>query len=372
MINIPFGNLQRQYQKYRPEIDKAIQCVLNSGYFILGENVEKFECEFSNYCGLKYGVGVGSGTEALHLALLACDVGCGDEVLTVANTAMPTVSAISFAGAKPVFVDIDENSFNINTALIEEKISEKTKVILPVHLYGNPCRMDDILRIAKKYNVRVIEDCAQAHGTAYKGKKVGSFGDAGCFSFYPSKNLGAFGDGGIIVTDSKELEHKLRLLRNYGQESRYFNIIKGFNSRLDEIQASILRFKLKELDNWNKIRINIAKKYTESFKSLPIIYPQVVSDSMHVFHLYVIRVRNREKFMDYLSRNGVNVLIHYPVPIHLQPAYKDLEIEEGSLPVTEMVSKEIVSIPIYPELEEREVDYIIGKIKNYFNKVSFR
>lgn len=366
MINIPFVNLYRQYRKYKLEIDNAIQSVLNSGYFIFGENVKKFEFEFSNYCGLKYGIGVGSGTEALHLALVACGVSSSDEVITVANTAIPTISAISFAGATPVFIDIDENSFNINEDLIEEKITNRTRVILPVHLYGNPCEMDKILDIAHKYNLKVIEDCAQSHGAKYKGKTVGSFGNIGCFSFYPSKNLGAYGDGGIIVTDSKELNYKLRLLRDYGQIKRCYSVIKGFNSRLDEIQASILRFKLKKLNSWNEIRINIAKKYTQNFMDLPMIYPKVKPEGMHVFHLYVIRVKNRKKFINYLSKNGINTLIHYPIPIHLQPAYKELKIKEGSLPITEKVSKEIVSIPLYPELEDVEIDYIIERIKEYF------
>ncbi len=366
MMNIPFGNLHRQYKKYKSEIDKAVQSVLDSGYFILGENVKKFEIEFSDYCGVKYGIGVGSGTEALHLALIASGVGSGDEVITVANTAIPTISAISFAGATPVFVDIDENSFNINEDLIEEKITGRTRAILPVHLYGNPCKMDKILDIADKYDLKVIEDCAQSHGAEYKGKAVGSFGDTGCFSFYPSKNLGAYGDGGIIVTGSKELNDRLRLLRNYGQEKRYYSIIKGFNSRLDEIQASILRAKLKRLDSWNKTRTAIAEKYSQNFLDLPVACPQAGPDSMHVFHLYVIRVKNRKKFMDYLDINGISTLIHYPVPIHLQPSYKELKIEEGSLPVTEKVSKEIVSIPIYPELEDKEIDCIIERVREYF------
>ena len=288
--------------------------------------------------------------------------------LTVANTAIPTISAISSAGATPVFVDIDENSFNINEDLIEGKITGRTKAILPVHLYGNPCKMDKISDIAEKYDLKIIEDCAQSHGAKYKGKEVGSFGDIGCFSFYPSKNLGAYGDGGITVTSSKGLNDRLRLLRNYGQEKRYYSVIKGFNSRLDEIQASILRVKLKRLDSWNKARIRIAEKYTKNFLDLPVICPKVSLDSLHVFHLYVLRVKDRTRFMDHLSANGINTLIHYPIPIHLQPSYKELKIKEGGLPITEKVSKEIVSIPIYPELEEAEMDYIIERIKRYFQQ----
>lgn len=368
MISIPFGNLQKQYKKYKKEIDDVIQDILYKGNFILGENVKRFEEEFAEYCGAKFGVGVGSGTEAIHLALVACGINNGDEVVTVPNTAIPTISAISAANATPVFVDIDEFSYNINPGLIEEKINKKTKIIIPVHLYGNPCDMEEILKLAKKYNLKIIEDCAQAHGTEYKGRKVGTFGDAGCFSFYPSKNLGAYGDGGMVISNDAELNHKLKLLRNYGQEKRYFGTIKGFNSRLDEIQAAILRFKLKKLDHWNELRIKIAKKYTDNFSGLDVICPKFENSNKHVFHLYVVRVNDRDNFINYLEKNGIGALIHYPIPIHLQHAYKELNVREGSLPVTEKVSKEIVSIPIYPELEEQEVDYIISKIKEYFIK----
>ncbi len=365
MIKVPFGNLARQYKNYKSEIENSINSVLKSGYFILGENVKKFEIEFSAYCGSKYGIGVGSGTEALHIALIACGVKHGDEVITVANTAIPTVSAISSTGATPVFIDIEEDSYNINVDLIEEKITKKTKVILPVHLYGNPCKMDKIITLANKYKLRVIEDCAQAHGSEYKGKKVGTFGDLGCFSFYPSKNLGAYGDGGMIISDNMELSDEVRLLRNYGQEKRYFNIIKGFNSRLDEIQASILRFKLGKLDEWNDQRIALAKKYTDSFRDFTIIPPRVFPGNKHVFHLYVIRIKNRDKFIEFLENNGINILIHYPIPIHLQPAYKELQ-SNNNLPITEKVSKEIVSLPIYPELEKNEVDCVIDKIREFY------
>ena len=366
MINIPFGNLSKQYITYKEEIDTILQEVLNKGNFILGENVAKFEKEFAAYCGCNFAVGVGSGTEALHLALLACGVGAGDKVITVANTAVPTISAIRFAQAVPVFVDIDEETYNINPKLIERKISKRTKAILPVHLYGNPCNMAEILKIAKSNNLKVIEDCAQAHGAEFQDKKVGGFGDAGCFSFYPSKNMGAYGDAGIVVTNQDDIARNLKLLRNYGQEERYSSVIEGFNSRLDEIQAALLRFKLKKLDEWNKIRISISKKYTDSFKDLDIICPKSNVESKHVYHLYVIRIKNREDFISYLGRNGIKSLIHYPIPIHLQPAYRELGIKKDILPITEKISEEVVSIPIYPELAEREVDYIIGRITEYF------
>jgi dTDP-4-amino-4,6-dideoxygalactose transaminase len=371
-MKIPFGDLSRQYGQYKAEIDAAVQEVFKKGNFILGENVSLFEEEFSSYCGCKYGIGVGSGTEALHLALLACEVEQGDEVITVSNTAVPTVSAIRFAGANPVFVDIEEDTYNINPELIKQKITSKTRAIIPVHLYGNPCNMERICEIAASHGLKVIEDCAQSHGAIFKGKKAGSFGDAGCFSFYPSKNLGAFGDGGMVVTNSEEIKYNMRLLRNYGQENRYYSISEGFNSRLDEIQAAILRFKFKLLDGWNERRTDIANRYTKAFLKAGIICP-VNRDSAtglpglykHAYHLYVIRVKNRQDFMDHMDKNGVKTLIHYPYPIHLQKAYTGLGFKSGSLPVTEELAPEIVSLPIYPELKDNEVEYIIETVLNF-------
>lgn len=420
MMNIPFGDLSRQYEQYKDEIDSVLQAVLKKGSFILGENVSLFEKEFSSYCGCSYGIGVGSGTEALHLALLACGVKQGDEVITVSNTAVPTISAIRLAGANPVFVDIQEATYNMNPELIEQKITSKTKAIMPVHLYGNPCNMDRICEIAAQHGLRVIEDCAQSHGVLFNGRKAGSFGDAGCFSFYPSKNLGAYGDGGMVVTNSEEIDRNLRLLRNYGQENRYFSISEGINSRLDEIQAAILRFKLKLLDGWNRRRISIAGRYSEAFLNTGIICPDnrdllntlnannsdtacernnpgctkrccsgvlrspeidsgqcdkydspvylngLAGLFKHVYHLYVIRVKDRQDFMDYMEAGGIKTLIHYPYPVHLQQAYIKLGFGAGSLPVTEKLASEIVSLPIYPELKDSEVDYIIETILGYF------
>ena len=333
MNKIPFGDLSRQYKKHAEEFDKILKSSLNKGIFILGENVLKFEQEFASYCGCSYGIGVGSGTEALHLALLACGIQKGDEVITVANTAVPTISAIRSAKAIPVFADIEKDSYNIDAEKIEEKITEKTRAILPVHLYGNPCEMDRILNIAKKYDLKVIEDCAQAHGAEYKGRKVGSFGDSGCFSFYPSKNLGAFGDGGMVVTNKAKIAESLKLLRNYGQQNRYVSIIEGFNSRLDEIQAALLRFKLNKLDEWNSMRKLIAQKYSEGLKETGIIFPTEASGGNHVFHLYVIRTEQRDRLMEYLGSQGVQTLIHYPVPIHLMPAYRALKIQMKHFPI---------------------------------------
>ena len=366
-MKVPFGDLSRQYKKYKKEFDTIISGVFAKGNFILGENVTRFENNFSNYIGAKHAVGVGSATEALFLALKAIGIKNGDEVITVANTAVPTVSAIDFAGAKPVFAEIEEDSYNINPNCIEKKISLKTKAIIPVHLYGNPCSMNKIMQIAQKYDLKVIEDCAQAHGAEYKGKKVGTFGDFGVFSFYPSKNLGANGDAGIVVSNNNELAEKVRLLRNYGFEDRYKSIIRGFNSRLDEIQAALLDFKLTKLDDWNQRRKEISDMYNVGLKGLPVILPSAAPENKHVFHLFVVRVKQREKFMKFLSDEGISTVIHYPIPIHLQPAYKYLNHKKGFLPVTEKVSEEIVSLPIYPDLEDSEVEYVIESIIKFFN-----
>jgi dTDP-4-amino-4,6-dideoxygalactose transaminase len=362
-MQIPFGDLRRQYHSIKDKVDEAISKVLNKGSFILGENVESFEQEFSSFCGAKFGVGVGSGTEALHLSLLACGVKPGDEVITVANTAVPTVSAISFANAIPVFVDIDQESHNINPSKIEEKISEKTKVILPVHLYGQPADMDRILEVADQYKLKVVEDACQAHGAEYKGRKVGTFGNTGCFSFYPSKNLNAYGDGGVVVTNDEEIAIRLKMLRNYGKERRYYNPIKGFNSRLDEIQASILRVKLKYLDEWNEKRREIAQLYNTFLKT--VIKPKEMDYAKHVYHLYVIRSPKREQLQMYLREKGIGTLIHYPIPIHLQGAYRELGLKDGSLPITEKYASEILSLPIFPELTNEEIEYISTSVNSF-------
>ncbi|MCE5330169.1 DegT/DnrJ/EryC1/StrS family aminotransferase [bacterium] len=366
-MKVPFGDLSKQYKKYKKEFDNIISGVFAKGSFILGENLSRFETNFADYLDIKYAVGVGSATEALFLALKAIDIKNGDEVITVANTAVPTVSAIDFAGAAPVFVDIEESSYLIDTELIEGRITSRTKAIIPVHLYGNPCNMDKIMQIAKDYNLKVIEDCAQAHGAEFKGKKAGTFGDFGAFSFYPSKNLGANGDAGMLVTDNEELAIKIRLLRNYGFEDRYKSIIRGFNSRLDEIQAALLDFKLTKLDEWNLRRKQIADRYINRLSDLPIVLPSHSSENMHVFHLFVIRVAQRDKFMKFLLNEGISTIIHYPIPIHLQPAYKYLNYKDGILPVTEKLTEEIVSLPIFPDLEDNEVEYVIESIKKFYN-----
>jgi dTDP-4-amino-4,6-dideoxygalactose transaminase len=362
-MQIPFGDLKRQYISIKDEIDEAIRKVLNRGSFILGENVESFEREFSNFCGAKFGIGVGSGTEALHLSLVSCGVQAGDEVITVANTAVPTVSAISFANATPVFVDIDPESYNINPSKIEEKISKRTKVILPVHLYGQPADMDSILEVAKRHKLKVIEDACHAHGAEYKGRRVGTLGNIGCFSFYPTKNLNAYGDGGMALTNDEEIAIRLKMLRNYGEERRYHNPIKGFNSRLDEIQAAILRVKLKYLSKWNERRRKIAESYNNLLKT--VIKPKEMDYTRHIYHLYVVRSTKRDQLQMYLQEEGIGTLIHYPVPIHLQPAYRDLGFKKGSLPITEKYANEILSLPIFPELTDEEIKYISNTVNSF-------
>jgi len=362
---VPFSELTTQYQNIKQEIQEAFDQVFESSWFILGKKGKAFECEFASYCGAKYGIGVGSGTEALHLALLANEVQPGDEVITVANTAVPTIAAISFARAKPVFVDIDPESYTMNPELIEAKITDKTRVILPVHLYGQPADLDPILEIAHRYDLRVIEDACQAHGAEYKDKKVGTLGDMGCFSFYPSKNLGAYGDGGMVITNNQSLANKLWMLRNYGQNRRYYHDIIGFNSRLDELQAAFLSKKLRHLDKWNEQRCQIAQIYQDNLGKA-VVKPLEKDYAYHIYHLYVIRCQERDKLQKYLLENEIHTLIHYPIPVHLQKAYANLNITQGSLPITEQYASEILSLPMYPELKEDDVFYVASKINQFY------
>jgi len=362
---IPFGDLKRQYVSIKGEVDAAVAKVFDDGWFILGKQGEEFEKEFAKYNGCKYAVGVGSGTEALHLSLIASGIGAGDEVLTVSNTAAFTVSAISFANAKPVFVDVDKDFYTIATDDIERHITKKTKAIIPVHLYGQSADMGPIIEIAKKHGLKVIEDACQAHGTEYKGQQVGSVGDTGCFSFYPSKNLGGYGDGGMITTNNPEIYEKLKMLRNGGQEKRYYHKIIGFNSRLDEIQAAILRVKLKYLDSWNAARQKNAALYDTLINNSKIIKPRKADYSSHNYHLYVIRTKERDRLQKHLERHGVQTLIHYPVPIHLQEAYRELNLGKGTCPVAETYADEILSLPMFPELTENEIGQVCEIINGF-------
>lgn len=365
---IPLVDLKKQYYSIEDAVGRAIKQVLERGWFILGQNVERFEKEFSSYCGAKFAVGVGSGTEALHLALLACGIEQADEVITVPNTAVPTICAIFFASAKPVFVDIDPHIYTIDISKIKEKITHKTKAILPVHLYGHPADMDPIIEIAQKYNLKVIEDASHAHGAEYKSRKVGSIGDVGCFSFYPTKNLGAFGDGGMIVTNDKAIAEKIRLLRNYGQIKKDKYLIKGYDSRLDEIQAAILRVKLKKLDEWNESRRRNAQIYNRLLNKNRLNLPIEKDYVKHVYYLYVVRYKFRDKLREFLKSKDIETLIHYPTPVHLQEAYKDLGYKRGDFPVTEEYANEIISLPIYSELQENQIKTIVEAINEFVYK----
>lgn len=357
---VPFIDLKRGYQALQPEIEQGIQSVLTSGYFILGEQVKALETAFAAYCGAQYAVGVASGTDALHLALRACGIGYKDEVITVANTCVPTITAIAQADATPVFVDINPDTFTLDPNQIEQAITPLTKAILPVHLYGRCADMAPILDIACHYGLRVIEDCAQAHGATYQGVKAGSLGNAGCFSFYPTKNLGAFGDGGMVVTNDSKIAHQVRLLRSYGEITRYQHQIKGFNSRLDEIQAAVLLAKLPYLDRANALRGKIAAVYRQEFQETGICCPEDVPGYGHIYHLYVVRVANRDYFRAFLDERDIATLVHYPTPIPLQPAYSEFAAVMPNLPETEQASREIVSLPIFPEITESEVAQVIA------------
>ncbi|MFC1624613.1 DegT/DnrJ/EryC1/StrS family aminotransferase [Candidatus Omnitrophota bacterium] len=363
-MKVDILSFRKQYEAIKNEIKTPVEKVIQSGKFILGEDVGFFEQEFAEYCSVKYGVGVNSGTDALFLTCLACGIGKGDEVIVMPYTYIATTLAISMAGANPVFVDIDEKTYNIDVSKIEKSITKKTKAILPVHLYGHSVDMDPLMEIAKKYNLKVIEDCAQAHGALYKNKKVGSLGDAGCFSFYPTKNLGAFGDGGIVVTDSDEIKERLNFLRDYGRKGRYEHIIKGYNSRLDTLQAAVLRIKLKYLDKWNEKRRQNARLYSKLFKEkgVDITVPYEVEYARHVYHLYAVRIKNRERIMEKLTDKDIRTLIHYPIPIHLQEAYKELGYKKGDFPISEKCSEEILSLPMYPELEKEEISYVVDTL----------
>lgn len=366
MRTIPLIDLKAQYQTIKPEVNSAIDKVLRSTHFILGEEVEEFEEKFAEYSDARYGVGVGSGLNALELGMRAAGLGSGDEVITPANSFIASSSAISFAGATPVLVDCEEKTFNIDPDKISEKITKKTKAIMPVHLYGRPANMDQILSLARKNNLLVIEDACQAHGAKYKNRRVGSFGKFGAFSFYPGKNLGAYGDGGLVTTNDGKLAEKIAQMRNYGQTKKYHHEYLAWNSRLDTIQSAVLLVKLKLLDKWNISRRKIALSYNKLLKNLPVITPEIPDDSEHVFHLYVIRSEKRNQLSEFLSKKGISTGLHYPIPIHLQKAYSKLGYKRGDFPVSEKLAGEILSLPIYPELKETDVEYIAKSIKQFF------
>jgi dTDP-4-amino-4,6-dideoxygalactose transaminase len=359
------SNPKAQYLAHKKEIDAAIKRVLDSGWYILGKEVQAFEEEFAEYIGVSYGVGVGSGTEAIHLALKACQIGVGDEVITVSHTAVATVAAIEMTGAKAVLVDLEPDFFTLDPNMLKAAITPRTRAIVPVHIYGQPAELDPVLQIARKHNLRVIEDCAQAHGAMYKNKRLGSFGDMACYSFYPTKNLGALGDGGMVVTGDGELAEKAKLLREYGWAERYISHFAGWNTRLDELQAAVLRVKLKHLDEDNSKRGQVAKIYDKELSTTNLILPKQRENCTHVYHLYVVRSARRDELLAYLRGKGVGASIHYPAPVHLQPAYNQAN---SNLVQTERAAKEILSLPMYPELSKSDIMSVIETIKEFESK----
>jgi len=363
-LKVPFGDLKVHYQAYKSAIDGAVQRVLESGFYILGPELQRFEEEFAQFLGSNYVVGCASGTEAIYLALAALNIGPADEVIVVAHTAVPTISGISMTGAKPVFIDVDPSSGLMDPVKIEAKITSRTKVIMPVHLYGRVADMDSILSIAQKHKLTVIEDVAQGTGATYHGKTAGTMGEFGTFSFYPSKNLGAFGDGGAVSTKTKENYERLLKLRNYGQSKRYHHDEIGINSRLDEIQAAILGCQIPYVKEWNEKRNEIAQRYTKGLSGL-VETPELGGEGEHIFHLYVIQLDERDELQSYLTSEGIGSLIHYPIPAHLQNAYKYLGYKPGDLPATERMANRILSLPMFPELTEDQIDTVIAAITTF-------
>jgi dTDP-4-amino-4,6-dideoxygalactose transaminase len=364
-VKVPFGNMKLHYEQFKTVLDEAVARVMASGYYILGPELEKFEKEFATFLGAKYVVGCASGTEAIYLALAAADCGPGDEVLVVAHTAVPTISAISMTGATPVFVDIKASTYVMRESELESKITPRTKVIVPVHIYGHMAEMEVIMKVAARHNIKVLEDCAQCTGATYRGATAGTIGDWGAFSFYPSKNLGAFGDGGAVCTNSEAEYKKLVMLRNYGQSKRYYHDIVGINSRLDEIQSAILSAQLPYVHELNERRRAIAARYTAGLKDL-VVTPVELPGFKHVYHLYVIQTPYREELQQYLLERGIQCLIHYPIPAHLQQAYSFLGYKAGALPTTEHIVKRILSLPMFPQMTDAQVDQVIEGIADFY------
>jgi len=368
MNNVPLVDLRKQYAPLKEEILGGIEHVLDGMCLFLGENVQGLESEFAQFCGTRYGIGVSDGTAALNIILRAMDIGPGDEVITVSHTFIATAEAILLAGARPVFVDIHPNTYLMDIAQVESKITPRTKAILPVHLYGQAVDMDPLREIASRHGLRVIEDACQAHGAEYKGRRTGGLGDAGAFSFYYSKNLGAYGEGGFIATNDAELAGKMRMIRDHGSGQRYHHDLIGFNGRLDEIQAVVLRTKLPHLQAWNEQRRLHARQYDELLRDTPVVTPVECPENQHVYHLYVIRAPRRDELQAFLKSHGVATGIHYPIPGHLQPALSRLGYGPGDLPVTERVTEEILSLPMYAELTGEEIGTVAESIKSFYSE----
>lgn len=364
-MNVPTVSFLPMHKEIQNEIVDKFKEVYKKNWFIQGEELRKFEDEFSKFCCAKYCVGCGNGLDAIYLILRGYDIGTGDEVIVPSNTYIATSLAVSYAGAKPVFVEPELLTYNINPDLIQKSITTKTKAIIVVHLYGQPADMDKINSIAKKYNLKVIEDSAQAHGALYKGKKTGSLGDAAAFSFYPGKNLGALGDAGAIVTNDKELAEKVRAIGNYGSDRKYHHIYMGTNSRLDEIQAAFLRIKLKNLEKWNDNRRQTAQRYIQDINNEKIVKPFEADYSKHIWHIFAIRSKKRDELIKYLNSRGIGTNIHYPIPIHLQKAYNNFHYRKGDFPVAEKISNEELDLPMWYGMKDEEINFVIESINKY-------
>ena len=358
-MKVPFLDLKAHHAPLIDKFDRAIREVIESSAFAGGPFVERFEEEFAAYCGSEYAIGVGNGTDALWLTLLALGIGPGDEVITVPNTFFATVEAITYCRAQPVFVDVDENTFTMDPAELEKRLTARTKAIIPVHLFGQPADMDPILEFARAHGLFVIEDAAQAHGAEYKGRKAGTLGDAGCFSFYPGKNLGAFGEAGALVTNNAELREKIQVLRDHGQARKYYHTLVGWNCRMDGIQAAILSIKLRHLEEANRLRRERALQYNQAFAGIEGIATPFEADyAHHVYHVYAIRVQERDEVRRFLEAKGIGCGVHYPIPIHLQEACRSLGYTEGAFPVAENLAEEFLSLPMFPELTEEQTEYV--------------
>jgi dTDP-4-amino-4,6-dideoxygalactose transaminase len=360
--DVPFNDLARQTARYREELQDVITRVLDAGRYVMGEELDGFERAFASYCGTRFAVGVASGTDAITIALQAAGVGPDDEVITAANTCVPTIVGIEEAEARPVLVDCEENTYTLDPVLIEEALTPRTRAIVPVHLYGQCADLDPILALAQRHGIAVIEDCAQAHGAEYGGRRAGSFGIAGAFSFYPTKNLGALGDGGAVITNNPDVAERARLLRNYGERGRFEHVLRGRNSRLDSLQAALLTAKLKYLDDWNGRRRELAGRYSSALDGSMVSVPLEAQRRRHAYHLYVIRVRQRDRFRKTLAGMGVETAIHYPTPVQRQPAYADLMPPDRSLATSERLAAEIVSLPLYPDLSDDEARRVASAV----------
>jgi dTDP-4-amino-4,6-dideoxygalactose transaminase len=366
-MNVPFLDLKAQYAAIKDEIHAAVGEVMENTAFAGGPFVARFEQAFARFCGCKHAIGVGNGTDALWLSLLSLGIGPGDEIITVPDTFIATAEAITSCGAKPVFVDVEEGTFNLNPALLEAAITPRTKAVIPVHLFGQTADMDPILSIARAHGLHVVEDACQAHGAQYKGRNAGAMGDTGCFSFYPGKNLGAYGEAGAVVTSNDAIAEKIRIFRDHGQAKKYHHDVIGWNARMDGIQGAVLTVKLKYLADWNESRRAHAREYTRLlFPVEGILLPREADYARHVFHIYAIRIKQRDRLMAYLSERGVSCGIHYPVPIHLQKAYRGLGLAEGSFPVAERCAAEFLSLPMYPELTSEQIHRVADEIKGFY------